>query len=180
VDQVPWARSTAEAYLAESLPQRWRHVKAVAGRAGELAGLVPGDEELLVSAAWLHDIGYAPALAVVGFHPLDGARFLRADGVDERLCRLVARHSGAVVEAELRGLSDALDSEFADEESTTRDALWFADLTTGPNGERLTVERRLAEIAERYGPDGLVTVAVGRARPLLLAAVERIQERLAS
>jgi hypothetical protein len=32
-----------------------------------------------VAAAWLHDIGYAPAIAEsgTGFHPLDGARYLR-------------------------------------------------------------------------------------------------------
>ncbi len=31
----------------------------------------------LVAAAYLHDIGYAPELAITGFHPLDGARHLR-------------------------------------------------------------------------------------------------------
>jgi HD superfamily phosphodiesterase len=40
--------------------------------------------DLLEAAAWLHDIGYSPEIAVSGFHPLDGARYLRdvanADG----------------------------------------------------------------------------------------------------
>ena len=31
----------------------------------------------MTAAAWLHDIGYAPAVDDTGFHPLDGARYLR-------------------------------------------------------------------------------------------------------
>jgi HD superfamily phosphodiesterase len=46
------------------------HVQAVAARAAELAASVePVDRALLVAAAWLHDIGYAPDLIVTGFHP---------------------------------------------------------------------------------------------------------------
>ncbi|KWW98982.1 hypothetical protein LI90_612 [Carbonactinospora thermoautotrophica] len=38
-----------------------------------------------------NDIGYSPELVATGFHPLDGARYLRAAHVDEH--RLVAHHS---------------------------------------------------------------------------------------
>jgi HD superfamily phosphodiesterase len=52
------------------------------------------DAGLLQAAAWLHDIGYATALAVTGLRALDGARYLRdARHADAMLCRLVARHS---------------------------------------------------------------------------------------
>jgi hypothetical protein len=30
------------------------------------------DRPVLIAAAWLHDIGYAPGLPETGFHPLDG------------------------------------------------------------------------------------------------------------
>jgi putative nucleotidyltransferase with HDIG domain len=53
----------------------------------------------------LHDIGYAPSLVATGFHPVDGARFLRAQGTPEVVVSLVAHHSGAVFEAEQRGLA---------------------------------------------------------------------------
>ena len=46
------------------------------------------DADLLVAAALLHDVGYAPSLNRLGFHAVDGARFLRAQG-QERLARLV-------------------------------------------------------------------------------------------
>jgi len=71
------------------------------------------DTDLLISAAVLHDVGYAPRLAASGFHPLDGARFLRdTHGADERLARLVANHSFALLEAGERGLTEALEAEF--------------------------------------------------------------------
>jgi HD superfamily phosphodiesterase len=61
----------------------------------------------LEGAAWLHDIGYAPGLAVTGLHALDGARYLRdAQHADAMLCRLVAHHSWAIIEARERGLAD--------------------------------------------------------------------------
>jgi hypothetical protein len=79
-------------------------VQAAAAQAGRIApAVLPAEErETLIAAAWLHDIGYAPALAKTGFHPLDGARHLEALGVDRRLCCLVAHHSGATFEAEER------------------------------------------------------------------------------
>jgi hypothetical protein len=55
-----------------------------------VTALGPDDREILVAAAWLHDIGYAPGLAETGFHPLDGARWLRTAGFGDRLAGLVA------------------------------------------------------------------------------------------
>ncbi len=45
------------------------------------------DQQTLVVAAYLHDIGYAPSLAIEGFHPLDGARFVREQGDDRVAAR---------------------------------------------------------------------------------------------
>ncbi len=48
-----------------------------------------------------------------GFHPLDGARYLRdVQHADGTVCRLVAHHTGAMIEADERGLADVLASEF--------------------------------------------------------------------
>lgn len=106
--------------------------------------------DILVAAAWLHDIGYAPDLIDTGFHPIDGARFLRKLGADDRLVCLVAYHSCAVYEARVRGLEDVLLAEFRHETSPTYDALVFCDLTTGPAGERVTYPERIKEIREHY------------------------------
>ena len=64
----------AQALLQEPLPRRWAHVQGVAARALSLAPVLGADAGLLEAAAWLHDIGYAPGLAVTGLHALDGAR----------------------------------------------------------------------------------------------------------
>ena len=62
------------------------HFAGVAAKATALSGAVPDAEAgLLVAAAWLHDIGYASGLRNTGFHPLDGARYLRATGWDSAL-----------------------------------------------------------------------------------------------
>jgi hypothetical protein len=131
----------------------------------------------LEAAALLHDVGYAPELAHTRFHPLDGARYLVKVGAEERVVNLVAHHSCAYREAELRGLGAEL-AVFPDEESAVRDALWWADMTTSPDGEVVTVERRLEEIQSRYGPNDLVTIFVQSARAELVGAVERTEERL--
>ncbi|NJC70832.1 HDIG domain-containing protein [Planosporangium thailandense] len=175
------AERDARAKLAEALPRRWRHVQAVATKAQRVSSTLSAeDRPLLIAAAWLHDIGYAPGLATTGFHPLDGARWLRQQGFNERIMSLVAYHSCAIFEAKERGLADQLTAEFVDEESTLKDALWYADLTTGPDGQNFDVLERLAEIRERYGPDHLVTQFWTKAEPVAVAAVRRTEARLAA
>ena len=131
-----------------------------------------------MAAAWLHDVGYADDVRETGFHPLDGARYLRSIGVSERTCRLVANHTHAWFEAEARGLGGVLASEFPPEHSPTSDALTFADLTTGPVGTRVSVEDRLAEIYHRYPPGHVVHESIRRAEPDLIATVRRVEARL--
>jgi len=53
----------------------------------------------------------------------------------ERLCRLVADHTHACVEAEARGLGELFAESLHLEASSTADALTCAGLTTGPAGE---------------------------------------------
>jgi putative nucleotidyltransferase with HDIG domain len=180
MDDVP-SDEEAEALarrLLEPLGNRWLHTRAVAARAQQLASAVPEDErDLLVVAAWLHDLGYAPTIATTRFHPLDGARFLAREGYSSRLAALVAHHSAATFEAEERGLLDEL-GEWPQEQSSVADALWMADMTTGPTGEHVEYSERLSEILSRYEPDSIVGRAMTRARPSIEAAIGRTEERL--
>src|SRR5271165_3769495 len=108
-----WAEPLAQALLQEPFPRRWAHVQGVAAQARGLAPVLGTDADLLEAAAWLHDIGYAPSLATTGLHQLDGARYLRdTQHADAMLCRLVAHHSCAIIEADERGLADVLNLEF--------------------------------------------------------------------
>lgn len=123
-------------------------------------------------AAWCHDSGYAPELVLTGFHPLDGASYLRRIGASDRVVSLVAHHSFAALEASLRGMQAEM-ANYTDEQGSIRDALWYCDLTTSPDGQPVSASERIAEIKQRYGPDDLVTRFISDATPELLAAVGR-------
>jgi predicted hydrolase (HD superfamily) len=169
-----WAEGLARKLLEHPLPRRWAHVQGVAARARSIAIAFGADAGLLEAAAWLHDIGYSPELAKTGFHPLDGARYLRdAEQADPLLCRLVANHSCAILEASERGLADELSSEFPPADLVLNDALAYCDLTTTPDGFAVSVQDRISEIAERYGPEDIVTRFIRKAEPHLISSVAR-------
>ena len=178
--RVQEAQILARTLLDEpGLERRWRHVCGVARRAEELVGLLRLDEaatELLVATAWLHDCGYSPLIAT-GFHPVDGARYLRRYGAPELLCRLVANHSGAAFEAEVRGRGAEL-AQFPAVGGVLCDALTCADMETSPDGTRVSVRARVTEILTRYRPGDAVHTAVSCSAPRLVAAVERTHARV--
>ena len=149
--------------LIRPLGRRFDHVMAVGALASRVAMALPSDRRsTLVAAAYLHDVGYASELVITGFHPLDGARFLRKRGHDE-LAGLVAHHSGARREAKLRGL-EAYEDECPFEDSPLHPALTSGDLTTGPDGRHVTLEERTAEIKRRYGAGHVVATAIEAGR----------------
>jgi HD superfamily phosphodiesterase len=164
--------------LLKDLPTRWTHTEAVARQARLVAGALRlrHDTDVLVAAAYLHDVGYAPAVRRSGFHPLDGAMYLRALG-HERLARLVAYHSGARWEAEMRGLAQDL-TAFDGEASVVADALTYCDMTTGPSGDPVTLDERLDDVERRPGSGSLVMEALRRAQPELERCVGVIEAGL--
>ncbi|QFZ19514.1 HD domain-containing protein [Saccharothrix syringae] len=164
--------------LLGGLGDRWRHTVAVAARARELAVTVPAeDRDLLVAAAWLHDIGYAEPVADTGFHPLDGARHLDRLGWPRRISALVAHHSGAGLVAEAVGLGDELGA-YPREDGPVADALTYADQTVDHRGRRVTVPERLADVLRRHGPDSANARVHHLRGPRLLAVAERVERRL--
>lgn len=173
-----WAWRTAERLLAAELPRRWAHSRGVAQQAARIAAAFPAeDRELLVAAAWLHDIGYASALHDTGMHQIDGARYLARRGVPWRVCALVAHHAGAAAVADLVDLGEQL-SVFADEQTPIRDALWYADMTTSPDGTQVTFDDRMAELRRRRGPDDPVIRALNVNGTERAAAVDRTESAL--
>jgi putative nucleotidyltransferase with HDIG domain len=171
-----WAFGVAKEKL-EGLPRRWAHVQGVRRQARSLQVVAGQDADLLEAAAILHDVGYAPDLAITGFHPLDGAAYLARIGAPVRLVNLVAHHSYALLEAQMRGLESEM-ARVVDEQGVIRDALWYCDQTTSPSGDTVTPQARVAEIQHRYGPHNIVTRFITDAAPELLAAVQRTEERL--
>ncbi|MVU77414.1 HD domain-containing protein [Nocardia sp. ET3-3] len=172
-DLRSWAAEIARVEL-EGLPRRWQHTQGVA-RQAERASRVVDDPDLLVAAAWLHDVGYAPRLIRTGVHAIDGARFLSELDASDRLCGLVAHHSCACVEARNQGVA----IEWPDEHTVVRDALWWADMTTTPTGGVTGVQDRIDEVLNRYGPDHVVARSVDEASEELIAAARRTERLLA-
>jgi putative nucleotidyltransferase with HDIG domain len=171
------ARAQAGALLA-GLPDRWRHTQAVAARAWSVRETVePEDREVLMAAAWLHDIGYSAEAEDTGFHPLDGARMAQRRGWPPRVAALIANHSGAAFVAHEAGLDDELEA-YPDEHSPVTDALAYADQTTGQRGERLAAADRIAESVRRHGPDSANARAQDVRTPYLLDAVARVEASL--
>ena len=175
VVEVEWARAQAD-QLLRPLGSRWLHTVAVADEASLLAESLQGrDGDRLVAAAYLHDVGYAPHLVITEFHALDGAVWLTGL-VEPEVVALVAHHSCAWVEAEIRGLSAQLE-EMPRPNLELLDALTYCDMTSGPEGQSVDVDERINEVMRRYGPGSLVTQSIEAAADYLRDAVARAQAR---
>jgi putative nucleotidyltransferase with HDIG domain len=170
------AYNLAASFLGPDSP-RMRHSAGVARRAAELAPVVPGQEDLLIVAAWLHDIGYCRQAMDTGYHPLDGALLLTRNGWPMEVAALVAHHSGAQMVADSIGLGRSL-RQFRVEDSSVLDALTYADQTTGPIGEPMTIQRRLSDMLRRHGPDSPNAQVHHERAPYLFAVGQRVEERL--
>lgn len=170
-----WAADLATELLSSELPNRLLHLLGTAGQARRLRGVKGMHLEALEPAAMLHDVGYARALVETGFHAIDGARYLRAVGVDEEIVSVVAHHTCAAVEADLRGLSGAL-ADFDPPPRLMAEAMIFCDMTSGPRGEVVTVEERIADILVRHRGDQIVERFVDAVRFELITSTVKMSE----
>jgi hypothetical protein len=176
-DWASASRRLAEQHLA-GMRMRLAHVAAVASKIEVVAPRLANRYEIeLTAAAWLHDIGYAPAIRRTGFHALDGARFLESHGYPRLVCQLVGYHSGAEYEAAVRGLSVEL-AQLPMPDTCVLDLMTWADMTTSPTGAAVSVTRRVEEILTRYPESDPVHQAITAAEPTLAGAVERVEARL--
>ena len=165
-------------YLLDSDPDRLAHSQAVARRAEFLTLAVqPECAPLLVAAAWLHDIGYAPGLRDTGFHPIDGARHLQTIGLPPAICNLVAHHSGARFVARILHLDRELEA-YPFSQDAVSDALTVADQTIGPKGQAMTLDERMSDMLERHGPNSPNALAHPQREPYIRAAAMRVAARL--
>jgi len=119
----------------------------------ELASWSPLRRRRLLLCAVLHDIGLAFDPDQKVMHAAAGAGLLAEVGLRDAAA-VVARHAGAVVEAELRGR----EREFDPWRKLPYDAdvlcvLDWIDATISPAGEDVSWQQRLEDIRARYGHD---------------------------
>lgn len=171
------ARQLAFWLLADDLPDRWLHVKGVAATAKRLAPLLD-DWETLVMAGYLHDIGYSPKLPRVGFHPLDGARYLKANGWPAGVINLVANHSNAEMQALINGFAPALYEEFPYDPDLPHLYLQYCDLSVDVDGRPVSLDVRLAGMLDRHRYSQGMTKQVTETAPGLQELVADVDEEL--
>lgn len=172
------ARALAADILRDD-PAVHEHSRRTARRAAALAHGIPSSRAAdVVSAAWLHDIGYAAPLQRTGFHPLDGALFLMAEDWPERVVRLVAHHGLAVIEAPFYGVGHHMGVIEAIS-GVDADILISADLSSGLGDPAPSVEGRLEALNRSDAALGLVPEDVRQARYAgLRAAHQRVESLL--
>lgn len=108
-----------------------------------------------VFAALLHDIGRAIDPEDREPHAFVGARFLDEAGMTDA-ASLVAHHSGARPEAELRGQPEL--DRWHDRDVELLAVLTYIDRTTNRNGELVTLSERRRELADAYGANSMQVV----------------------
>ena len=117
--------------------------------------------------------GTPPTWCRPGFTRWTERASLRCAGFDGQVVSLVAYHSCAQVEADVRGLDAELSTEFTPAGLLLTDALLYGDMTTGPDGDYVRPAGRLAETRRRYGAGHEVTRSAGLAGPEILTAAGR-------
>lgn len=182
-------RSLIESGFSDSTNRR-DHILAVADFAREVATAIhqkhPGlavDIDEIERAALLHDIGYLPAvkeylckyteLLPTGWHPVDGAYFLRSRG-EERLADLIEGHGNSLEVAKLQHLAT-----FTISTDLAAMIITFCDCQTDPTGKRVDYESRLEEIKLRKGASSVEVLAHEQAKPRIRQIIEEIKNLIA-
>jgi hypothetical protein len=168
------AQTLAQSLLVDD-PGRLAHVRGAGLVAGMAAGALRLDQpEMVVAAAWLHDIGYAPAIARTGFHPLDGALFLAREGWPDQVVFLVAHHSHAAVLAPYYGVQPHL-ALLEHVPGLADDVLTFSDVRAGRDGLGADPRDRVEDMRRRHLDCTFVPDDIREARyRMLLTAAARI------
>ena len=169
---VQRARESASKTLSADR-NRLAHSAAAARVAAQAAGALARQEaEIIVAAAWLHDIGYAPTLRKTGYHPVDGALALMREAWPDRVVRLVAHHGLAALEAPFYSVAHHL-GVIDPVPGLAAELLIYADMTSGTRGEPVSPLERAEHMRrnDRKGPvpeevresryASLVSIAVG-------------------
>ena len=115
MDLMAWAAGESRRRL-ERVGTRWSHCGAVAQARGEDRGAsTASDRDVLVAAAYLHDVGHAAELVATASIRSTAPYGFGIAGRSE-LAGLVAHHTGAIFEARAHGF-DELALTFHDERS---------------------------------------------------------------
>gem|GEM_PF-1978370 len=170
-------------------PLRCEHILAVADRAVQVCDTLLNHRHVncclkeTECAALLHDIGYLPEISTLleqateyhptGWHPVDGANFLRYRG-EHRLATLIEGHGHSPEVSKLRGLAPMTVSN-----DIVAMIITYCDVQTDPNGIPVSYMERLNEIGERKGLESQEYKAHLLARNRIETIISKIDQLLA-
>ncbi len=69
-------------------------------------------------------------------------------------------------------------ARFDNEQSPVTDALAWLDMTHGPDGQKMTLDQRFADVAARHGTYSTAAIAMSAAMPHLQAVAARCTQRM--
>lgn len=158
---VEGAKELAHILLADN-PDRLNHTLQVVTNCevlSKLFSLTKEQNQLLLTSAYLHDVGYNRDFVISNFHPFDGYNYLKANDWDLDVCLLVLHHSEA---STLYLISNSELYEYYEEKIpehllTIYKLLTIADMKSNSKGELVTFNKRLKDICERYGDSHPIT-----------------------
>lgn len=156
-------------YVSNYLPKhskRYQHILGVTQMMKELLPSlsIPDDwKSMLITACYLHDIGYSPKLSQYGFHPLDGAIFAAQQQFPKPIVAAVLFHTGAIESAKeekdpnILAIYQQHQPLLDEQDQLFIKLVTYCDLQTSPTGERITLQERIDEICDRYGHEHQVS-----------------------
>lgn len=151
-----WRRFVIDAFSED--PRRLAHTLAVHERASRVTAALDIQMKEFALAALLHDIGRAIDPDDMEPHALVGARFCEEAGLPTPVTILVANHTGARFESDLRGYLHEHARFFPPPVASDRYrpspallALSYIDATTSADGRLISVPDRLLDIELRHG-----------------------------
>ena len=141
---------------------RYNHTLRVVDRArhlAELNQLTDTDRDLLLQAAYLHDVGYSEVIKFCDYHPVDGFTYLRANSWSKDVQLLTLHHTFSNTLAEMSRTD--LTSEYRLNPLPYHlthlfNLLTTADMTSDGKGNIVTIAERVKDVGERHGTDSIV------------------------
>jgi putative nucleotidyltransferase with HDIG domain len=173
--------------LAEFLPSEEKRYHHILGVVRHMQTILPRLEleqetkELLIQAAYLHDVGYSKQLNQYNFHPLDGAVFAQQAGFPKPVIAAVLFHSEAI-ETVRENRNDllpiySLNQKLLDEQDRLFiDLVTYCDVQTSPKGEKVSLDERVQDVVERYGENHPVSQMMIFCKPKYKETIERINQ----
>ncbi|QCV56729.1 HD domain-containing protein [Thermoactinomyces vulgaris] len=179
----PFTSGKLAGYLSPE-ENRYHHILGVVRGMQEILPRLELEQETkaqLIQAAYLHDVGYSKQLNQYNFHPLDGAVFAQQSGFSKPVIAAILFHSEAY-ETVKKARTDLLNiyetnKQLLDEQDRLFiDLITYCDVQTSPQGEKISLDKRVQDVVNRYGEDHPVSQMMIFCKPKYQNTIDRVNQ----